>query len=98
MDTLPLVTPEQVGLSAARLDRVRTWMNGWVDSGKLAGMVTCVMRKGELAFAEVVGKWTGIPVSKLMEGEVGVASTPGQGSDFWFEFPVTTDATTGAAP
>ena len=56
MDTLPLVTPEQVGLSAARLDRVRTWMNGWVDSGKLAGMVACVMRKGELAFAEVVGK------------------------------------------
>ena len=56
MDTLPLVTPEQVGLSAARLDRVRTWMQQWVDSGKLAGMVTCVMRKGQLAFAEVYGK------------------------------------------
>ena len=56
MDTLPLVTPEQVGLSAARLDRVRKWMHGWVDSGKLAGMVTCVLRKGELAFAEVYGK------------------------------------------
>ena len=56
MDTLPLVAPEQVGLSAARLDRVRKWMHGWVDSGKLAGMVTCVMRKGELAFAEVYGK------------------------------------------
>jgi len=56
MDTLPLVTPEQVGLSAARLDRVRQWMHQWVDSGKLAGMVTCVMRKGELAFAEVHGK------------------------------------------
>jgi len=56
MDTLPLVTPEQVGLSAARLDRVRTWMHQWVDSGKLAGMVTCVMRKGQLAFAEVYGK------------------------------------------
>ena len=56
MDTLPLVTPEQVGLSAARLDRVRKWMHGWVDSGKLAGMVACVMRKGELAFAEVYGK------------------------------------------
>ncbi len=56
MDTLPLVTPEQVGLSAARLDRVRTWMHQWVDSGKLAGMVTCVMRKGQLAFAEVHGK------------------------------------------
>ena len=56
MDTLPLVAPEQVGLSAARLDRVRKWMHGWVDSGKLAGMVTCVMRKGEIAFAEVYGK------------------------------------------
>jgi CubicO group peptidase (beta-lactamase class C family) len=56
MDTLPLVAPEQVGLSAARLDRVRKWMHAWVDSGKLAGMVTCVMRKGELAFAEVHGK------------------------------------------
>ena len=56
MDTLPLVAPEQVGLSAARLDRVRKWMHQWVDSGRLAGMVTVVMRKGQLAFAETVGK------------------------------------------
>ncbi|MFO1079243.1 MAG: serine hydrolase domain-containing protein [Reyranellaceae bacterium] len=56
MDTLPLVSPEQVGLSAPRLDRVRQWMHRWVDSGKLAGMVTVVMRRGELAFAEVAGK------------------------------------------
>lgn len=56
MDTLPLVAPEQVGLSAARLDRVRHWMKGWVDSGRLAGMVVAVMRRGEVAFAETVGK------------------------------------------
>jgi CubicO group peptidase (beta-lactamase class C family) len=56
MDTLPLVAPEQVGLSAQRLDRVRKWMNGWVDSGRLAGMTAVVMRKGELAFAETCGK------------------------------------------
>jgi CubicO group peptidase (beta-lactamase class C family) len=56
MDTLPLVAPEQVGLSAQRLDRVRKWMNGWVDSGRLAGVVTAVMRRGELAFAETAGK------------------------------------------
>jgi CubicO group peptidase (beta-lactamase class C family) len=56
MDTLPLVSPEQVGLSAARLARVGQWMKGWVDSGRLPGMVTCVMRKGELAFAETYGK------------------------------------------
>ncbi|MBN9488845.1 MAG: beta-lactamase family protein [Alphaproteobacteria bacterium] len=56
MDTLPLVAPEQVGLSAARLARVSHWMKGWVDSGRLPGMVTCVMRRGELAFAEAYGK------------------------------------------
>ena len=56
MDTLPLVAPEQVGLSAQRLDRVRKWMHQWVDSGRLAGMVAVVMRKGELAFAETCGK------------------------------------------
>ncbi|WP_395710917.1 serine hydrolase domain-containing protein [Reyranella sp.] len=56
MDTLPLVAPEQVGLSATRLDRVRKWMHRWVDTGRLAGMVTVVMRRGELAFAETVGK------------------------------------------
>src|SRR6516225_8716032 len=56
MDTLPLVSPEQVGLSAARLDRVRQWMRRWVDSGRLPGLAVCVMRKGELAFAETYGK------------------------------------------
>ncbi len=56
MDTLPVVSPEQVGLSAARLDRVRKWMHGWVDSGKLPGLTVCVMRKGEMAFAETLGK------------------------------------------
>ena len=55
MDTLPLVAPEQVGLSAERLGRVRSWMHQWVDSGRLAGMVAVVMRKGQVAFAETVG-------------------------------------------
>ena len=56
MDTLPLVSPEQVGLSAARLARISSWMRGWVDSGKLPGMTVCVMRKGQLAFAETYGR------------------------------------------
>jgi len=56
MDTLPLVSPEQVGLSAARLARVSAWMKGWVDSGKLPGLLVAVMRRGELAFAETYGK------------------------------------------
>jgi CubicO group peptidase (beta-lactamase class C family) len=56
MDTLPLVAPEQVGLSAERLGRVRKWMDQWVESGRLAGMVTVVMRRGQVAFAETAGK------------------------------------------
>jgi CubicO group peptidase (beta-lactamase class C family) len=56
MDTLPLVAPEQVGLSAARLARVSKWMRDWVDSGRLPGMTVCVMRRRELAFAETYGK------------------------------------------
>ena len=56
MDTLPLVAPEQVGLSAERLARVRKWMDHWVDSGRLAGMVAVVMRRGQVAFAETAGK------------------------------------------
>jgi CubicO group peptidase (beta-lactamase class C family) len=31
-------------------------MNGWVDSGRLAGIAAVVMRKGELAFAETCGR------------------------------------------
>ena len=56
MDTLPLTSPEQVGLSAARLARITSWMKGWVDSGKLPGLLVAVMRRGELAFAETYGK------------------------------------------
>lgn len=56
MDTLPLVSPDQVGLSAARLARISAWMKGWVDSGKLPGLLVAVMRKGELAFAETYGR------------------------------------------
>jgi len=56
MDTLPLVSPEQVGLSAARLSRISGWMKGWVDSGRLPGLLVGVMRRGELAFAETHGK------------------------------------------
>jgi CubicO group peptidase (beta-lactamase class C family) len=56
MDTLPLTTPEQVGLSAARLARITQWMQSWIDSGRLPGMTVAIMRKGELAYAHTCGK------------------------------------------
>ena len=56
MDTLPLAAPDQVGLSAARLDRITQWMSRWVDSGRLPGMTVAIMRKGELAYAHTYGR------------------------------------------
>jgi CubicO group peptidase (beta-lactamase class C family) len=42
-------SPEAVGLSAARLARVDRWRDGLVDSGRLAGATTLVMRRGQVA-------------------------------------------------
>ena len=41
--------PAEVGLSAARLARVDSWRDALVDSGRLAGATTLVMRRGRVA-------------------------------------------------
>jgi len=50
-----MVTPEQVGLSSARLERLRAVMQGYVDQGKLAGLITLVSRRGKVAHFECFG-------------------------------------------
>ncbi len=49
MDHAPL------GLDPARLARIGTWVHGWVDSGRLAGMSVMVHRKGQQAYFEAAG-------------------------------------------
>ena len=69
MDTLPLTSPEQVGLSAARLSHITRWMRGWVDSGKLPGMLVAIMRRGELAYAETAiahARLAGLPTERIV--------------------------------
>ena len=48
-------TPEELGLSAVRLARIGPWMRGWVDSGRLPGMLTLVARRGRVAHLESYG-------------------------------------------
>ena len=49
-------TPESVGFSRDRLEDIRTWMQGYVDEGKLPGAMTMISRHGEVFFLECVGK------------------------------------------
>ena len=49
-------TPESVGFSRDRVEDIRTWMQGYVDEGKLPGAMTMISRHGEVFFLECVGK------------------------------------------
>lgn len=41
-----IVTPEEAGFSSERLQRLNSLMQGYVDSGRLAGVVTLLAREG----------------------------------------------------
>ncbi len=49
------VEAESIGMSSKRLRRISPWMQEYVESGKLPGCLTAVMRKGELAFLDCHG-------------------------------------------
>ena len=49
------VTPEEVGLSSERLDRLSLALESYVDDGRLAGAVTIVVRRGKIAYREGIG-------------------------------------------
>ena len=61
------VNSDATGFSAERLSRINHLMNRYVDSGKLAGIVTCVMRGGLVAHFDTFGYQnleTKIPMSR----------------------------------
>ena len=49
-------SPESVGIDSARLQRVTQAMQGFVDEGKLAGVVTAAARDGKIFHFESVGQ------------------------------------------
>ena len=52
---LPMAVPEQVGVSAERLERIRPAMQGYVDNGNIAGFLTAVARRGKIVHFETIG-------------------------------------------
>ena len=54
--SLPKARPDEVGLSAERLARLTEVMQGYVEEGKIAGMVTLVARNGRVAYLHPFGK------------------------------------------
>jgi CubicO group peptidase (beta-lactamase class C family) len=62
---MEITCPESVGLSSSRLKRVDAAMQGYIDRGQLAGMVTVLARHGKVAQVGVYGKMD-IAESRLM--------------------------------
>jgi len=52
---LEMATPESVGMDSARLDRITQAMQGYVDEGLLAGVVTMAARDNKVVHFESVG-------------------------------------------
>ena len=50
-----LVKPEEVGLSSSRLARIGDHMKRYIDAGKIAGTLTLVARRGQVAYLEPLG-------------------------------------------
>ena len=52
---LPMAVPEEVGVSAERLERIRPVMQDYVDKGNLPGFLTVVARRGKIVHFETIG-------------------------------------------
>lgn len=53
---LPGATPESVGMSSERLARVKAWLQGEIDAGRIPGAVLVVSRYGKVVFNESLGR------------------------------------------
>ena len=52
---LPVAHPEDLSLSAERLDQITRWSDGWVAAGKVPGMITLIARHGKLTYLHMSG-------------------------------------------
>ena len=52
---LPVASPESVGMSSQRLEKINTAMQAEIDSKRLPGAVVMVARKGKLVYSKAFG-------------------------------------------
>ncbi len=52
---LPTATPEEVGMSSERLDRLTETLQGYIDREEVAGSVAIVVRDGKIAYLKAFG-------------------------------------------
>lgn len=52
----PRATPESVGMSAQRLDRLTEGLQAYVDQGRVAGSVALVARRGKVVYLRAFGQ------------------------------------------
>ena len=52
---LPMVVPEDVGVSTERLERIRPVMQNYIDNGRIPGFLTVVARRGKIVHFETIG-------------------------------------------
>jgi CubicO group peptidase (beta-lactamase class C family) len=53
---LPVASPEEVGMSSERFNRLSETFKDYVDSKKMAGSVILIARKGKIAYFETFGQ------------------------------------------
>ena len=52
---LPMAKPESVGVSSKRLERVKAYIQEYIDTNQIAGAVTLIARKGKVVHHEAQG-------------------------------------------
>ena len=52
---LPVAKPETVGVSSKRLERVKAYIQDYIDTNQIAGAVTLIARKGKVVHHEAQG-------------------------------------------
>jgi CubicO group peptidase (beta-lactamase class C family) len=65
--TLPVATPESVGMSSERLQRLPTRVQEYIDAGQIAGAVTLVAREGRIVHLQAQGfrdREAGVPMDE----------------------------------